>query len=89
MKTIGIVPANGAVIVEISRDEFLELEKLSLAVEGRTLDKIFMYDNHSTITEKDYSSTFGAIRAFAMMQFRINELEQLIKDLSATIWKSE
>lgn len=84
MKLIGYTEHQNP-IVEIDRVEYAELQRLSIAVEGKPLFEYFNPDNGRM--EFDFTKTFGVIRAFYEANFKINELQRLIDLIKESINK--
>ena len=76
MKKIGDTN-DGNVLLEASQDEYLMLENLAASLEGRPLSEVKFRDDRRLIFP-DFYGVFGAIEAFALAHFRINDLQGLI-----------
>lgn len=73
--------AQGGKVVELTQGEWSELKLLAQALDGKTLGETWNdVDFHRSIPDSfaknnDYAGTFGAICAYAMNQFYINEMQ--------------
>ena len=76
MKKIGDTN-DGNILLEASQDEYLMLEHLAMSLEGKPLYEVQLRDDHRLIFP-DFYGAFGAIEAFALAHFRINDLQGLI-----------
>jgi hypothetical protein len=76
MKKIGDTN-EGNVLLEANQDEYLMLVHLASALEGKPLDYVMMRENR-TATFPDFYGVFGAIEAFALANYRINDLQALL-----------
>jgi hypothetical protein len=77
MKFLGYTPQNGA-ILEFSQVEYSYFKRLFQAVEGKGIENWAMERDMPSGEIDDYSGVFGAIRAFSLTQFRLNELKHLV-----------
>ena len=85
MKTTGRTN-DGNYIVEMTDREVRLFNKLSQAVEGRTMNAIEWIDSPGMIS-MDFEGTFGAIVAWTIAKFYINEMRQYVDRLQNTIDK--
>ena len=74
------------ILIEMSQKEYQLLSRLSQSLEGKTINEIYMRDDYGTVSG-DYSGVFGAIEAFALSKFRINELQALVDRFNAVLEK--
>jgi hypothetical protein len=91
MKILSVTPENGRVI-ELTQDEYFEIKNLIEAVEGKTIDEV-RYKSYPLreITDKEagmmlaspeiFAGVLGAIRAFYLARFRINDMQQYINQM--------
>ena len=76
MKAVGRT-LEGAYLLEASENEYRLLKHLAKAIEGKSLEVIGIRDDYGT-SFPDFSGTFGAIEAFALAHYRVNELQDLL-----------
>jgi hypothetical protein len=86
MEKIGVTTTED-VLVKMTREEFGAFKHLGEAIEGRMDDRWkLQYNEH--IVLPDFTGVFGAIEAFALAQFRVNELQGVLdrfkKELNKT-----
>lgn len=84
MKKIGTTD-QGTVLLEASQDEYAMLVHLASALEGKSLEDV-MFHREPGIAP-DYYGVLGAIEAFALELFRINDLVSLTADLKSAVLK--
>lgn len=84
MKLIGYTEYQNP-IVEMDTVEYAELQRLSVAIEGKPLNDFFNPDTGRM--DFDFTRTFGVIRAFYAAKFRVNELRHLIDLIEESINK--
>lgn len=82
MKKIGTTE-DGNVLLEANQEEFSMLVHLASALEGKTLEEVRFHREQGLAP--DYYGVFGAIEAFALELFRINELVALTHDLKNAV----
>lgn len=83
MKKIGTTD-QGTVLLEASQDEYSMLVHLAAALEGKPLEDV-RFSRQEIGVMPDYYGAFGAIEAFALELFRINELVALTHDLKNAV----
>jgi hypothetical protein len=82
MKKIGHTE-EGNCLVEMSEDELKAFEHLASAVEGKTIDELFVADRRYVLP--DYTGLFGAIEAFTLVHYRVNDLQELVDRFRETM----
>lgn len=87
MKQVGVTTENN-VLIEATQDEYRMLCYLADAVEGKTIDCIGMRRD-SRVNLPDFYGVFGAIEAFSLAHYRLNELQELLDNMRAKINKRE
>ena len=88
MKNIGRTET-GDYIISMTEAEIKEFDILARAVEGRSCWEIKIGDRHTPVMLENYTGVFGAIRAFAEAQFRVNELAQFVDDIRHVLSKED
>ncbi len=90
MKILSETIENGRVI-ELTREEWWEFQKLAQAVEGKTVEEMHhlrvMTDNRPYIQDAiiDLRGVFGAIEAFYRAKFSLTEMQRLIDLLKQSV----
>ncbi|MFA5714387.1 MAG: hypothetical protein WC998_01430 [Candidatus Paceibacterota bacterium] len=74
-------------VVELTREEWIELKNLAYSLEGKTEQEIhwnFGRENREIIDLSiNFSGVFGAIQAFYEAKFRTNEMQSLLDKMKA------
>jgi hypothetical protein len=78
MKEIGRTK-EGNYLLEASENEYLMLVHLASSLEGKPIDEIRYHKEPSL--ETDFYGVFGAIEAFALAHYRVNDLQILLDRL--------
>ena len=87
MKKIGTTNKDN-IVLEVSRDEYRALVHLAKSIEGRDLEYVHFRDDYH-LTTPDYSGVFGSIEAYALANYRINELQLIINRFKEVLQNRE
>lgn len=87
MKVIG-TNEEGDVLLQASRQEFIELERLCQAVEGHTISHSHMYppgETRNFSPDYDLGTVYSAIRIFYEAKFSVNEMKLLVNNMDQVV----
>ena len=77
MEKIGITD-NEDILIKMTRDEFRTFKHLARAIEGNAIEIWDLRPSDSPLVLPEFSGVFGAIEAFALAQFKVNELQNVL-----------
>lgn len=73
-------------IVEMTREEFVEFQRLHEAVTGKTQFERYAPEP-GRLLDFDFSNVFHIIRAYYQSRFRVNELQSLLDGIERVLEK--
>ncbi len=82
MKEIGRTKT-GNRLIEMTENEFSLFERLARAAEGKTIDELICRGFDGDLP--DFAGVFGAIEAFTLAQFHVNEIINLANEFNRVI----
>lgn len=84
MKDAGFT-MEGNHLVEISKDEYRELNFLCAAIEGKEGLPLIWQGDRNLRTDFDFTNTFQVIKAYYLKHLMINQFQNLLDDMKSSL----
>ena len=79
----------GMILFEMTQEEAFVFNRLSQALEGKTISNVIARDSNFAVYLPDYSGVFGAILAFTEAKFQLNEIRRMADEFERALFREE
>lgn len=83
MKRIGQTD-HGTIMIEMTEDELVVFNHLAMAIDGRSFDHLNYQRDPGAYP--DFTGVFGAIEAFTLAKYNVNEIRRIADDFDRVLF---